>query len=169
MFLSSLYEALMSRIQTTDLTIYVDLYSGQFEDEGEEELPFPRPAVFIEFNTDDEVKAIGNGWQQIDMIITIYIVDDVIQESSSLTNSTVRGVGYAHLNRIDVISNALQGFNSNTLNVAGLWFNSLQMTSVGYNKNNGALYVHAVSFKTMVKYGALAKVTTEVDADLRIT
>lgn len=148
MVLSAFYEAIMARLKDKVPALkHIDLYYGQdLPNEGENDLPFNRPAALFEYEP-MEWETIGNKRKVADIRFRLHIISDVIQEVSSTETPAIRNLGHQHLETLDAIDKALTGF-------WGDFFNTIAQTDVEPYAMTGPVYSHILTFKTRLNNDA---------------
>lgn len=140
--LKTSYLELLAKITELTQVKHIDMYAGQYlNEESGEELPFPVPAVFIEF-TDIPTQELGQLAQEGEALLRFHIVSDVVvNEVSNSTNENIRSNALNHLNLIDEFHALISKFS-------GTHFNSLSRTDVSADTNPSDIFVHIVSYMT---------------------
>jgi hypothetical protein len=145
MILNYFYEALLARITATVPEIkHVDIFFGQYDNEADgNELPFVRPAVFIEFMP-LEWDSYGRKKQEASAQFRIHVVSDVIEETDSTTSAVIRTNAHRHLLALDKLFASLHGFSDPTPNQ---FFNTISRTTIEPYIGKGEMIVHILTFK----------------------
>lgn len=161
--LESIYLELMNRLEAIEGIVHVDLYSGQYEKEADgEEIPFPVPAVLIEF-TSFPFEELGQKAQEAETDIRFHIASDItVNEVSNSTPTQVRSNALAHLKLIDAVHNSLSGFSGES-------FSSLSRTQVDTDAAPTSYYIHVVSYKTRVTDTSAVKKLVPAQPNINIT
>ena len=151
MTISDFYTAIMNRLLTNITDVdgsskikFFDLWNNQTtpQDE-EEELPFPTPAVFIEFHP-SAMQTLGMRKQAGDVDFSLHIVSEVYAEHSSREEAAVRTNALDHLNLLDQIFYWLQNFD-------GDFFGAVDRTGFPqFDHNHTNLYEHLMPFKSRI-------------------
>lgn len=145
MILSEFYLAIKTKLMDADLGIqYFDLWSDQIDrnENEEDDLFFNYPAVFLEFEPVDW-QTLGRKKQAADVSFNLYIASENWNETNSLESDTEIDKGLAHLQLVDNIFAALQGFN-------GTNFGSITRTGFAFKHNAEwtGLITHSMPFKS---------------------
>ncbi len=150
MFLTDFYEQIMVRLTSNVLEIkHFDLFFNQYElemtdDKGE--LPFNRPAVFVEWPVID-FKTLGNKRQAAEMLISFHVVSDVIQDVDKSQPDAIRSLGHKHLILIDNLHKYLQNWNGAQPETGFKGFGSFDRVGLTAYKPLAMMIVHIVTYR----------------------
>lgn len=156
------YIELLSKISELNVFEHIDMYAGQYlyEEQGAT-LPFPTPALFIEFAA-IPMGEIGGQVQEGEAIIRFHIVSDVIMnEVSNSTDSVIRSNALAHLDLIDQFHNHMEKFS-------GTHINSMTRVTILSDTNPTDIYVHIVDYNTRFTDISAVRSYTRVTPSLNI-
>lgn len=116
--LDGFYEEVAARIRSQVPEIkHIDLYYGQYdspeldESGNPKDNHFSRPALFFEWPKEIQMVALGLRRKQCDIIFSIHLVQDVVQDVDQRTAKAIREKGHQHLSLINTVQNALEAFN----------------------------------------------------------
>ncbi len=140
--LKTTYLELLSKITTLNGVKHVDMYAGQYLNEADgEELPFPTPAVFIEF-TSIPTGELGRRVQEGEALIRFHLVSDVVMnEVSNSTPEPIRSNALDHLGMIDDFHKLME-------KSSGTHFNSMTRVGVTADTAPTDIYVHIAEYNT---------------------
>lgn len=162
MILSTFYESIMHRlmVQTPSLGIaYFNYYFGQDEEE-EQNIPFARPAVLMEYNP-MEFASVGQHRQETETTFRLHVLSDVIPEFDHTTAQAIRDDAHAHLQLLDALNKRLTGYN-------GDGFGSIARVSVDPYIANGQVIKHIITYRVRLRDDSAKRIYEPAEVDQEI-
>jgi hypothetical protein len=166
MILADFYQIMMQRLQTNLPEIkHIDWWNNQPEHE-EDEDPFPRPAVFIEF-MEPEVTNLGRKKQAWLVRFNLHCVFDTINEVRSGAKPLVREKALQKMTQaLDRIQYHIQGYNGTDI---GTQFGSIQSMGANVSHNYDAVVDQVMPFMVRLENRAAVHLTAPVRPGVKIT
>lgn len=125
MVLKNLYLALRNTLHNANIGIeFIELWNGQTENE-DDDLPFNRPAVFIEF-TSLPFERLPNKRYVSNTSVSLHLVSDIMQETSNIEDSELSDLGLAHLDLISDIMYTLDNYSDGVNGIGFITFSGIQ-------------------------------------------
>lgn len=161
MIIPVFYKAIMSRVIVKVPEIaFFEMYNGQ-PDQEEDEVPYNKPAVFIEFEP-MQWQTVGNKVQECDCSFRLHIETETLSETSNLESDKERNAGLEHLMIAERVFGAIQGFS-------GDGFGAISRTGFIPDNNHDNRLVTILPFKTRLVDDFARKETIETSAELDLT
>lgn len=160
---AEIYKHLVARItaEVPDI-VYIDWYNQQLfhlENDGDE-LPFERPAAFIEF-VEPKSSVLGRRLQWNELDFKVHIILDNLMEASSLEAEANQDEALSLYALAASVVNALVGYNT-------AYFGSIGNTGQTPDHDFDAIQGVAISFRTTAYDTTDQPETEAADADIKV-
>ncbi len=165
MILGEFYLVLLEKLRRELPEIkHVDWWNSQPEFE-DEDLPFNRPAVFIEF-PDPEILKLGKRRELWKQTFILHIVNDIITEARKSKSDRIRNHTLRHLELCDKIHYVLEGYTGIDQQCR---FSSIQHTGTTVSHQFDNLIMHDLTFLVVFNNNAAMRRRDPVRPALVVT